>query len=83
MASILPIYDTCVNYGRGFYSSSCYEQKPLSDFENSSSFARNHSRKRIGQTDEKKTVFEFGGAVLQGEGGFQTPMVVNGIGRGG
>jgi hypothetical protein len=63
MALILPTYDTCVNYGRGYCSSARAEQKPLSDFKNSSPFGRNHSRKQTGKTG-KKTVLIFW------EGGF-------------
>jgi hypothetical protein len=44
----------------------CYEQKPLSFFENMFLFARNHPRKKIGRTG-KNTIFSlFGRAVLEG-----------------
>jgi hypothetical protein len=61
------LLDTCVNYGRGFCSSSHYEQKPLSYFENSFPFSQNPSRKTTGQNWQKKKRFcEFGRAVLEG-----------------
>jgi hypothetical protein len=66
MASILPTSGTCVNYGRGFFSSARSEQKPLSDFENSFPFSRNPPSEVDWSKLAKKVVFEFGGAVLQG-----------------
>jgi hypothetical protein len=49
MASILPAHGTCEKTERGFCSSARAEKKPLSDFENPSSFAQNRLRKKIGQ----------------------------------
>jgi hypothetical protein len=74
MALILPTADTCVNYGRGYCSSSRSEQKPLSDFKNSFPFGRNHSRKQTGKTGEKNGFNFLGGRFWRRKGGFRTPL---------
>jgi hypothetical protein len=67
MASILPTGGTCEKYERFFCSSSRDEQKPLSVFENPSPFARNHPRKKTGQTGKNAIFSLFGRAVLEGK----------------
>jgi hypothetical protein len=83
MVLILPIADTCVNYGRGYCSSSRAEQKPLSDFKNSFPFGRNHSRKTDWLKLPKNGFYFWEGGFGGGKVVFRPPGVVSGIGRGG
>jgi hypothetical protein len=73
MASILPTGGTCEKYGRGFCSSACYEQKPLSFFKIPFHLPGILPGSRLVKL-AKKTVLSFSvRAVLQGGSGLIRP----------